>query len=232
VERGQLRRDVEDMIRRHSRIPDLLGLDLRSQLAGIHAARTRVLEMVRAYGAATVKAVMRKLIDDTSTVVAGRLRRLPDGIWRDVTYLGAATAGDRHVHRLALTMRKRGERLTFSNAGTDPQFGCGNISWGAWRAGIACSVSAMLAWDQRYCVGGVLRHLEFEAQPGTISCIGRSGAVSGTQAIISTVYQAARVTSRMVTCDPELKKNVMGPGSATTWTTMSGLDQYGQPLPA
>jgi N-methylhydantoinase B len=229
VERGQLRRDVEDMIRRHSRIPDLLGLDLRSQLAGIHAARTRVLEMVRTYGAAAVKAVMRKLIDDTSAVVAERLRRLPDGVWRDVAYLGAATAGDRHVHRLALTMRKTGERLIFSNAGTDPQFGCGNISWGAWRAAIACSISAMLAWDQRYCVGGVLRHLEFEAQPGTISCIDRSGAVSGTQAIISTVYQAARVASRMVTCDPELKKNVMGPGSATTWTTMSGLDQYGQP---
>jgi N-methylhydantoinase B len=229
VERGQLRRDVEDMIRRHSRIPDLLGLDLRSQLAGIHAARTRVLEMVRAYGAATVKAVMRKLIDNTSTVVAARLSRLPDGIWRDVAYLGAATAGDRHVHRLAMTMRKTGERLHFSNAGTDPQFGCGNISWGAWRAAIACSISAMLAWDQRYCVGGVLRHLEFQAHPGTINCIDRSGAVSGTQAIISTVYQAARVASRMVTCDPELKQNVMGPGSATTWTTMSGLDQYGQP---
>ena len=60
VERGTLRRDVEEMIRRHSRIPDLLGLDLRSQLAGIHAARTRVIEMVSAYGAPTVKAVMRR----------------------------------------------------------------------------------------------------------------------------------------------------------------------------
>ncbi len=229
VERGNLRRDVDEMIRRHSRIPDLLGLDLRSQLAGIHAARTRVLEMVRAYGAPTVKAVMRKLIDDTSATVSKRLRQLPDGVWRDVTYLGAATAGDRHAHRLALTMRKSGDKLFFSNEGTDPQFGCGNISWGAWRAAVGCSVSAMLAWDQRYCLGGVLKHLEFNAIPGTINCIDRSGAVSGTQAIISTVYQAAKVVSRMVSCDPELKKNVMGPGSATTWTTMSGLDQFGQP---
>ena len=229
VERGRIRRDVEDMIRRHSRIPDLLGLDLRSQLAGIHAARTRVLEMVRAYGAPTVKAVMRKLIDDTSATVSRRLQQLPDGVWRDVTYLGAATSGDRHARRLALTMRKAGDQLLFSNEGTDPQFGCGNISWGAWRAAVGCSVSALLAWDQRYCLGGVLKHLEFDAVPGTINCIDRSGAVSGTQAIISTVYQAAKVVSRMVSCDPELKKNVMGPGSATTWTTMSGLDQFGQP---
>ena len=229
VERGNLRRDVDEMIRRHSRIPDLLGLDLRSQLAGIHSARTRVLEMVRAYGAPTVKAVMRKLIDDTSATVSKRLRQLPDGVWRDVTYLGAATAGDRHAHRLALSMRKSGDKLFFSNEGTDPQFGCGNISWGAWRAAVGCSVSAMLAWDQRYCLGDVLKHLEFNAIPGTINCIDRSGAVSGTQAIISTVYQAAKVVSRMVSCDPELKKNVMGPGSATTWTTMSGLDQFGQP---
>jgi N-methylhydantoinase B len=229
VERGQLRRDVEDMIRRHSRIPDLLGLDLRSQLAGIHAARTRVLEMVRTYGAPTVKAVMRKLIADTSAAVSRRLRRLPDGTWRDVAYLGAASSGDRHIHRLALTMRKAGDRLFFSNAGTDPQSGCGNISWGAWRAAIGCSVSALLAWDQRYCLGGVLKHLEFEAVPGTMNCIDRNGAVSGTQAILATVYQAAKVASRLVSCDPELKKNVMGPGSATTWTTMSGIDQFGHP---
>ena len=94
--------------------------------------------------------------------------------------------------RLALSMRKSGDKLFFSNEGTDPQFGCGNISWVASRAAVGCSVSAMLAWDQRYCLGDVLKHLEFNAIPGTINCIDRSGAVSGAQAIISTVYRPPR----------------------------------------
>ncbi len=90
AERGRLRADVEQMIRRHSRIPGLLALDLRSQLAGVHAAINRAKELVARYGAATVKAAMRKIIDDASAAVSRRLRRIPDGTWHDITYLGGS----------------------------------------------------------------------------------------------------------------------------------------------
>jgi len=229
VERGKLRTDVEQMIRRHSRIPGLLALDLRSQIAGVHAAITRARELVSRYGAATVKAAMRKIIDDASAAVSRRLLRIPDGTWHDVTYLGALSRGDRRAHRVTMTMTKTGDQLVFSNQGTETEFGSANCSFGAWRAAIANSMSALLAWDHRYCTGGVLKHASFRPIPGTINCIDRSGAVSNLLGIVSSVAMSATVLSRMLSCDEELRANQMAVKASSAWTGMSGIDQWGQP---
>jgi N-methylhydantoinase B len=229
AERGRLRVDVEQMIRRHSRIPGLLALDLRSQLAGVHAAINRAKELVSRYGAATVKAAMRKIIGDASAAVSQRLRRLPDGTWHDVTYLGALTKGDRRAHRVTMTMTKTGDQLVFSNDGTETEFGSANCSFGAWRAAIANSMSALLAWDHRYCTGGVLKHASFRPVPGTINCIDRSGAVSNLLGIMSSVAMSATVLSKMLACDEELSTNQIAVKATSVWTGMSGIDQWGQP---
>ncbi len=97
MEQGKLRQDVDDMLRRHSRLPDLMALDYRSQLAGIHAFRVRILELVKRFGPATVKGVMRKLVDDASRTLVG----------------AAAAAARRHlarhqVHRRMLHWRPQG----------------------------------------------------------------------------------------------------------------------------
>ena len=229
AERGRLRADVEQMIRRHSRIPGLLALDLRSQLAGVHAATNRARELVARYGAATVKAAMRKIMDDASAAVSRRLRRIPDGTWHDVTYLGALSRGDRRAHRVTMTMTKTGDQLVFSNEGTETEFGSANCSFGAWRAAIANSMSALLAWDHRYCTGGVLKHASFRPVPGTINCIDRSGAVSNLLGIMSSVAMSATVLSKMLACDEELRTNQIAFKASSAWTGMSGIDQWGQP---
>ncbi len=120
VERGRIRPDIEAALMRHSRLPGLLALDLRSQMAGIHASRVRILDLVRRYGAATVKAAMRKIVRDTRRAVGERLSRLPDGTWTDVSYLGGMYTGDRGAYRVLLGMKKQGDHLTFFNDGTDP----------------------------------------------------------------------------------------------------------------
>ncbi len=229
AERGRLRVDVEQMIRRHSRIPGLLALDLRSQLAGVHAAINRARELVARYGAATVKTAMRKIMEDASAAVSRRLSRIPDGTWREVTYLGALSRGDRRAHRVTMSMTKTGDHLVFSNEGTESEFGSANCSFGAWRAAIANSMSALLAWDHRYCTGGVLKHASFRPVPGTINCIDRSGAVSNLLGIMSSVAMSATVISKMLACDEELRTNQMAVKASSAWTGMSGIDQWGQP---
>jgi len=231
MERGKLRQDVDDMLRRHSRLPDLMALDYRSQLAGIHSFRVRIVDLVERYGAATVKGVMRKLIDDASRTLSQRLHRLPDGTWRDLKFIAGCSTGDRKAHRIALTMKKTGDRLIFSNDGTEPQFGSVNSSFAAWRGAIACAIQQMLTWDHRFCMGAVLRHCEFRPVPGTMTCINRNGAVSTMHAPITTMGQGTRIVSKLLSCDPELKKMIMSGGvGGSSWTTMGGIDQYGQPV--
>lgn len=227
-----IRADIEDTFLRFSRLPHLLALELRSQIAGIIRARTRIRELLQQYDATVVKATMRKLIDDTERAVADRLNGLPDGRWREVVHFGAALPGDRQSHKVVLTLTKKGDHLTFDNYGTDAQFGSVNAGYGQLRAAIGAALAYSLAYDHRFCVGGVFRRTTIDAQIGTISAADRDGAVSSTQAPVLLIYMAAKVISKMMYPDPELRKGVMATSSLASsgWLTHSGVDQYGKPF--
>ena len=76
-----------------------MALDFRAQLAGNMTAKDRILALIGRYGAETVKGVMKKIIDDGERAFLKKLARLPDGVWRDRTYVECCRPGDRSVHR-------------------------------------------------------------------------------------------------------------------------------------
>jgi N-methylhydantoinase B len=227
-----IRADIEDTFLRFSRIPHLLALELRSQIAGISRARTRIGELLEQYAPATVKGAMRKLIDDTEQAVSERLASLPDGEWREVVYFGGAVPGDRDAHKIVLTLRKEADRLFFDNYGTDPQVGSINAGYGQMRAAIGAALAYTLAYDHRFCVGGVFRKTIVDAEIGTISAVDRDGAISSTQAPVLLIYMAAKIISKMMYPDAELRPGVMATSALAScgWVTHSGIDQYGQPF--
>src|SRR5207253_11232757 len=106
VERNEIRRDIEEIYLRSSRKPSAVALDFRAQLAGNMTAKARVLSLISRYGAETVKGVMKKILDDGERAFLGKLARLPDGVWRERTYVECCRPGDRSVHRVALTLKK------------------------------------------------------------------------------------------------------------------------------
>jgi N-methylhydantoinase B len=225
-----IRADIEDTFLRFSRIPDMLALELRSQIAGVIRARTRMEELCEHYEPAVVKASMNKLLDDTEAAVTERLNRLPDGRWSEVAYFGGASPGDRDVHKMIINLEKRGDRLYFDNYGTDAQIGSINCGYGQFRAAIGAALAYMLAFDHRFCVGGVLRKTTIDAEVGTISAADRDGAISSTQAQTHIIFMAGKVLSKMMFPDPELRQSVMAASAVTSngYLTHSGLDQHGQ----
>ena len=58
-----------------------------------------------------VKGVMRKILDNGERAFLEKLRRLPDGVWRERTYVECCRPGDRRTHRVMLTLRKKGNKL-------------------------------------------------------------------------------------------------------------------------
>ncbi|MDO8210101.1 hydantoinase B/oxoprolinase family protein [Conexibacter sp. CPCC 206217] len=229
---GGIRTDVEDTLLRYSRIPHMLALELRSQIAGVARARTRIEELVQEYGAPVAKGVMHKLIDDTETAMREKLSALPDGTWREVSFCSGALPGDRSSHKLCLTLEKRGSELYFTNAGTDPEIGSINCGYGQLRAAIGAALAYMLAYDHRFCAGGVLRLVNIDAEVGTISAVSREGAVTSCHAPLLSIYMAAKVASKMIYPDPELRPTIMGNSglSSCSWITFSGTDQWGAPF--
>ena len=232
VERGTLRRDIEESYIRHSRMPNLVALDLRAEIAGCNVARARLLALIKRYGAATLKAAMRKIQDDSEKAFVRRLATIPEGSWSASSWLELKAAGDRNIYRNALTLTKRGDKLIFSNAGSAPQEGALNCTYIAWRGAIASMISVQMLYDQMFAVEGAYRHMEFEAEPGTITCATFPGAVSSGPAltVLQTISLASLVISKMLasSSDPELRSEVMSLMGTAAFpiAAMSGVNQH------
>jgi len=231
VREGVLQNDVVEMFVRKSRTPDQVALQLRSQLAGLRLTRERIHEMLREFGPRVVKGAMRRMIRDCSQSVSRRLRQIPDGEWTEVLYIGSAGPDDRDAHRLSTTVRKQGDRLIFTNEGSDPQFYAANAPFSAWRSSLMCAGAALFGYDQYNCPAGVADHMEFRPVPGTLTCARYPAAVSTLTASIVTVYLASQVMSKMVLSGPsEVRRvaNASGGVSLPGWWVAAGLDRHGR----
>jgi N-methylhydantoinase B len=232
VEAGERRRDIEEFYLRHSRMPDLVTLDLRAQIAGNVTARRRLLELLERYGPETIKGVMRKIIDDGERSFARRLESIDDGVWRSRSYLEVALDGDRGVYPVEMQVEKRGAELTFSMDGTAEQTGALNIGFATWRSGILTAVNPMLCHDLLYATGGPLRRMKFRPTPGTLMCATRPASVSNAQiGVLIAGGLATSALGRMLAIDPELRREVFAPGATTQFPidSLSGIDQWGKP---
>jgi len=229
VEAGKIREDVVDAWTRRSRLSGLMTLELRSQIAGVELARERLLDIVRRYGALQVKGTMRKMISTTSGVVAERLRSLPDGEWTDTRYAAGAVVGDLKPYKFSLTVRKRGDRLVYSNRGTDPSVGSFNITAGVLRAAITNSLLTFLCYDQYLCAAGLLERVDFDFEPGTITSARHPAAVSTSIGLVVAIVQAQHVNMKMLSTTPETAHQTFGASACATliYNHTFGVDQYG-----
>jgi N-methylhydantoinase B len=232
AENGELRRDMEDLFLRRSRTPELLALDLRAFIASANVARRRIYEMIERYGAATVKAVMRRTMDESERLVRERLAELPDGVWRSEEYQEQSGAGDRGIYAVRLALEKKGDTLIFDFTDTDPQAGMINSCLGGSRGGATAILLATLCSDIPWAVGGIKRALDFRFEPGTINCAEYPAGVSAGS--ISGVYQTCNATivamAKMLASSEKWRGKVIA-GSEGSWAVMyfAGIDQYGNP---
>jgi N-methylhydantoinase B len=232
VERGDLRRDIEAVYLRASRKPYLVALDLRAQIAGNNTAKKRILGLIQRYGADVVKGVMRKIIDTAEQAFVAKLAKVPDGTWRERSYVEVAYVGDRKTYQVMLTMRKQGDKLIFDNAGTADQVGAINTTYSGWRGSLMTAINELLCWDQLYAIGGALRHIEFRPALGCFTSATHPASVSTApvQAMEISLYPAYNTISKMLSCDPELKRDVMTIGGTSQFplTVFRGIDQWGE----
>jgi N-methylhydantoinase B len=234
VERNEIRRDIEELYLRSSRKPEAVALDFRAQLAGNITARDRVLSLISRYGPEVVKGVMKRIIHNAEAAFLKKLKRLPDGVWRERSYVECCRPGDRRAHRVMLTLRKKGTTLVFENEGTAPQDGAMNATYSGWRGSIMVALNQLLCWDQYFCIAGALRHVEFDPTPGTFNCANFPASVSTApiQAMEISLYPAYNVLSKMIHSDPQMRKDIMCIGGTSQWpaTIFRGIDQWGEPF--
>ena len=119
--------------------------DLARNLREPHRSK-RITQLIARYGPDVVKGVMRKIIDNAEAAFLAKMAKLPDGAWRERSYVEVAKVGDRGTYPALLTMRKEGDRLVFDNAGTAPQTGAINTTYSGWRGSILTALNELLCW--------------------------------------------------------------------------------------
>ena len=229
VERGHLRPDMEALYLRQSRVPDLVALDLRAQIAGVVFARDQIKGLAKRYGSGAVKAAMRRMLDQAQESFRRKLLKVPDGTWSEIRYLDEALPGQRHSQRTQLNVTKRGDRIIVDNKGSDEQTpGTNGIPFTSWSGSVTGIISISMLFEQLFAYGGSERQIDYEPTPGLLTCVDHPTAVSGgILQVIPMMNAVQAVLSRMMACDPEMIEDLVAPCADYMLPVLIGYDDRG-----
>ncbi|MDY0042480.1 MAG: hydantoinase B/oxoprolinase family protein [Desulforhabdus sp.] len=230
VEKGVMRKDLEAVYLRQSRVPDLVALDLRGQVAGVNFAKEEIKKLCDQYGAKIVKSVMKKVLDQAQKEFQEKLNRVPDGKWTEVRYLDEPMPGLRSTQKTQLNITKKGDRLFIDNEGTDLQTeGTNGLPYTSWAGVIMGIFSVTMLYDRLFAIGGGERQIDYAPQPGLLTCVDYPAAVSGGIMQTNALANAAQVLiSRMLATDPELKKDMLAGSTEFLLPVLTGENDRGE----
>ncbi|MEQ9661897.1 MAG: hydantoinase B/oxoprolinase family protein [Parasphingopyxis sp.] len=228
MRQGVLQQDVADLWVRRSRVPMIVGLDLRAKIGANTTGRKRLADVIAQYGPDTVKAVMKKMMNDAESRLREKLRKAPDGSWTVCGYQDQAFEGDRETHTIKLTMTKADDRLIFDFEGTDPQRGVISCTLGGCRGGIMLAFLPMLCGDIPWSAGGLMRCFEIRAPEGTL--VNATFPAALNRAPISSGWMVGNLTaqclSQMLDREFDFRNNVQASCCGTfDFACVAGMDE-------
>lgn len=232
VEGGEIRQDIWRMIMGMTRLPMVLGLDLKAMIAANNVATSRLGSVMDRYGAAVVERVMHAELDASEQQLRRRLRALPDGIYRAADFLEHDGHSD-ELYEVRVAVEKRGDGLTFDLTGSSPQApGFINCTRSGLVGALFTALLPILAPDIRWNQG-LQRPVQVKAPDGLIcNATWPAPVSSGTvSAIWVATNVAAAALSRLVACAPDTAREATATtkGSMTV-LTMAGADRDGSPF--
>lgn len=232
---GELQHDIVDAWVRRSRVPMVVGLDLRAKVGANTIGRQRLKAVIEEYGPDVVKAVMKKMMNDAEHRLRHKLLSLPDGTWTATGYQDQAFAGDRATHKVVLSMTKTGDGLLFDFTGTDPQAGVISCTLGGCRGGIMLAFLPILCGDIPWSASGLMRCFDIVAPEGTLVNAKFPAAINraplGTGWMIGNLV--AQCLSQMLDRQIEFRDNVQASCCGTfDFACVAGVDERPeQPVP-
>jgi N-methylhydantoinase B len=229
----ELQNDVQDAYLRRSRMPQLVGLDLRAKFSANMLANRRIGELCDRYGPDLVKAVMRRTMDDAEARLRAKLRSLPDGTWTATSHHQSSGMGDRGVYRIRLTMTKVEDRLIFDFTDSDPQSGMINCTFAGLRGGVVSALLPLLAGDIPWATGGLTRCIELISNPGALNdAIHPAGVCKASCAAAwGTTNCAIETISKMLDTSVTHRSRAISVCAGTASAAVfAGTDQRGAPF--
>jgi N-methylhydantoinase B len=122
---------VFTIVKRNTRVPDMLAADLDSEVQACLMGAQRMASLFERFGRAQVEACFQAILDKCTSIFRDELLpRIADGEYRWEDFVEHDGVTDPKLHKIALAMTKVGGRITLDFTGTDPQ-STGPINWPA-----------------------------------------------------------------------------------------------------
>ena len=138
-------------------------------MSACHIGETAFLDLLRHYGAKTVKIYLAEIIDYAERLTRAAIRDLPDGIFAFEDWLDDDGVDFGEPVYMKVTFEKKGDELCADWTGTDPQVkGALNCTLSFTEAAVYTAVKSILPGDIP-ANEGFFRAVKVTAPPGTIA---------------------------------------------------------------
>ncbi|MBL8533213.1 MAG: hydantoinase B/oxoprolinase family protein [Betaproteobacteria bacterium] len=117
--RGELDQEILSIILSNIRLADQRIGDIKAQAAALAVGEKRLTALLDRYGADTIEKAIGELERRASRQMRARIATLPDGVYRGEAWIDSDGVVNEPL-RIAMTVSKNGETLTFDMAGSSP----------------------------------------------------------------------------------------------------------------
>lgn len=118
--RGELDRELLDLILANVRCPEERVGDFRAQFAGCVTGERRLLSLLEKYGHDVVVGCMEDILDHSERLTRQEIEKIPDGVYRFTDYCDGDGVVDETI-RIQVTVTVRGSDIVVDYTGSGPQ---------------------------------------------------------------------------------------------------------------
>jgi N-methylhydantoinase B len=199
---GVVRRDLVDLYLANVRYRELLEGDLLAQLGSIEKGRQRLMEFCTEYGADEVERYVEEMIAYADRRMAEAVRSMPDGEYEGEGWIDSDGHETEHIPiQVRVTIDQ--DRIRVDYRGSGPQ-ARGGVNGSLATAQAAGAIPFLHYIDTDIPHNhGCIKHIEVEAQEGTI-CWGRFPASTSVATIVPSDMMQDAINKAMADAIPDL----------------------------
>ncbi len=120
VSKGEINRDLANLIMSNVRTPDVRMGDLRAQMAANILGQRRIAELFERYGVRTVRDAMQEIMNYSERMMRAEISRMPSGVYHAEDYLEDTGTSDEPA-KIEVTVTIKDTEMKVDYTGTSPQ---------------------------------------------------------------------------------------------------------------
>jgi N-methylhydantoinase B len=236
VERGVLRRDIEEDFLTRSRTRVQNAVDLKAMIGANTTIARRMLALVERYGSETLIEALDRTIAVSELKLRSILREIPNGVWSCESFIDYYDQDRLKIYACRLTLTKQDDELLFDFSNSSKQAPAViNSSFPATESYLLRAMLGIFGFAITSCPAAIQRVLKIKTTEGTIAhCAWPAGVSKGTTSVTQSIWQVAtHCLSQMLLGSNEHGDRALAVSRGNlALLDLLGIDQYGDPFAA